>query len=305
MSNIASLQEQIDRTAALLEQYGDPKQNPKRRLTISSLRAHLSELQADLRREKQLRSKEVVSLRISGAWANGTIPLEFLGQLAKHFATTVQQASRFIKTGTHGGPIPSTIRSEVDLRLAGLSAGSTKIFVTGNTAPDIFGRSLLEESLASTFSILNAETPEALIDNASTIGKASVEGLRKMLQGLADENIAIEMEWYEPRGASVKWSANQERILSIETSLARVIAETGKTLEVVGETYELSLQGRIKLRLDDGMILTAIVPTQLAEKVEGFHLRQRVTARIHRETMKNEVTGYTKVSNSLTAIDIV
>ena len=75
------------------------------------------------------------------------------------FSDALHESSYFRKFGRlhKAAPIPSDIISKMDLRLADIAPGSARVFITGKLEADMFGHSLLEDSLTGALDLLMSE----------------------------------------------------------------------------------------------------------------------------------------------------
>ena len=174
MNEIKKIEAQIIEIAKMLEQaeallLAEPN-NFSYQINIDTIKSQISELEKQLQHEKAKRDKEVIEIRLIGKSANGTLPLEVLAKLADGFSGTILNASLFIQFGKKKNKEKiKEVHDIVDLRLAGIATGSTRLFITAKNAPDLFGRSLSEESLNHSFNLLQSQSPEELTDRKSVV----------------------------------------------------------------------------------------------------------------------------------------
>jgi hypothetical protein len=305
---IQRLQNRITEVTAMTEQEqralaADPD-NLALQLSLDSLTEHLSDLQHQLMQEKALREKEVVEIRLKGAKAReGSIPLGILGHIARNLSGGVYAASQLIRSGKELlGRVPPELEKTLDLRLAGLSFGSTRLFITGNNAPDLFGHSLLEDSLESTFGLLNANNPDDLTQTASQIGRRSIHRFNTFLKTLAAADLEAEISWSSPTNRTYTWQGGTEIILRLTNSLDSLTVTQPEILTVTGVLVMLNIRGSFEIMQEEGPAIKGKLPLQLLEQTRQVHVGDVVTAEVEEKTIINQTTGFAKAYYTLVSI---
>lgn len=225
---------------------------------------------------------ELIDLRFLGPRATGSIPLDW-------FIKAVEPLSRAWKLAAHrlrhGGDahrsIGSDIASALNLKLAGLAYGSTRIFVTGNALPDLTGESLLQTTLTQTFKLLNS-TQEEFYDAVDAVGGKSAHQFSEFMKVLDAGGYAAEFTWQSPRGIQ-KWVGNPDEITRIRV-LLDTIREPEEYEEVItGRVAGIADTGRLDLRTDDGKVSIRF-PLKLTDQVQRLTITS--PARIRVKTAK-------------------
>lgn len=297
MTSIAWLEKQISSAENALD--AGSRATPVGRLSAASIEHHLNELRAELRCALEERELEVLDLGLNipqEPAKDSSLPLGLLGDISTHLANTIHYIARFEERGTFGGQIPDEIRSTMDLRLASIQAGgSTHLWITGQTAPDLFGHSLLAESLKTTFEILSSEDPVALIDAASEAGPRSVSSLASLLRSVQRADAGLSLKWESPSGATRRWTGDSAAINRLAESLAALEELPGERIEEVGEIVTLSSRRHFELMVPgEPSPLTARVSQEAKDHLEDFHVGQKVAATLNRKVFKSRATGLQK-----------
>jgi hypothetical protein len=187
MYSIARLEELIQTSENTLIRYNEElASNPNSIFTKGILKnttERLSELRANLAFEKRLRDLEVIDLRLIGKVAQlGRLPLELLGSFSKLLSDTLHEAGRQYQYGNKvGGKYMDEVKQSINLKFERLVPGSTRIIITGNSNPDLFGNSILESALGNTFDILNISDSSDLIPGSEKVGGNSIKKLNDLL----------------------------------------------------------------------------------------------------------------------------
>jgi hypothetical protein len=309
MNIIKNLQSKLEEANEIYSSYESiVKQDPNNfayKLSLSSLKNHISELQEKIKHEKMLRNIEVVEFSLQGTLAKfGSLPLHILGDLSKNLSAAILLASQHIKQGgTTRGKIPKDIINTLDLRLAGISSGSTKVFITGSTSPDLFGNSLLENSLENTFKLLESETPEKLTESVSTMGIRGVNKIKGLLKTLDKSDLEAEMIWSSPSQKNYHWIGKKNVILQMANSLDSIKSTEPELFQITGKFVMGSLKGQFEIENKSGESYRGRFPSELVNDIETLHLGQIVEAKIEKNSIVNESTGQEKINYKLVSFD--
>lgn len=307
METIKTLEAEIAEVSGLIDDFEPPPNLPETlgNLPLAGLRRRLSELQEHLREEKARRDKEVLDVSLSSDPTEaGSIPLGLLGSIGNHLAKALHQTSRFIERGTTGGAVPEEITQRLDLRLAGLRQGSTRLLITGNTAPDLFGRSLLEETLSNAFELLNAASTDELTDAVAAVGEPGTNAFRELMKDLAGAGCSVEFDWNAPSGKRYRWKGDPDHVQQLAGSLEGFKQEPPETLEIHGETVTLSSKGRFEIRADSGESYPGTIESEdVLKQVEALHIKQSVTAKVRAAKIRNRITGAERITYRLLSVE--
>jgi carbon monoxide dehydrogenase subunit G len=307
MNEIQKIQSQIDAVAEMLLQVENllakEPNNFSHQLSIDSLKAQISGLEKQMMYEKAKRDKEVIEIRLKGRTADGTIPLEVLAKLADGLSGTVLNASYFIQFGQKVKKIKvKEVHDIVNLRLAGISTGSTRLFITANTSPDLFGRSLAEESLKHSFNLLQSESADELTESASKIGKESVRKLYKFITTISNAEMEVDLKWNSPTSENYNWEGNKQTLLRVAQSLTNIQMSDPETIDFSGELIVISLRGTFEIKLDDKRTIRGEFPNNLLEEIKTLTIGSNYAGKMEEQTIVNMATESVKVYYTLISI---
>jgi len=307
-SSISQIQGQLNRASALFEQYqklsaAHPK-NIEYELSLITFEKHIKELQQQIYQEKLLRGKEIIWIRLKGEMAKfGTIPLDVLGELASNISGAILAGSQNLKEGGRlKGKIPKDIIHNLDLRFAGITSGSTCLILTGSLSPDLFGNSLLEDTLENAFGLLNAETPEQLTEIVPKLGVRSIMKINRLLKTLETTGLVTEFRWDSPTDKKIAWHGDEDKIRKLSEALLNIRIEEPQKIEVIGKLIMASLRGQFELETKRGFSYRGSFPSDLSGQVQKLHLGEYCKAAIEKKKIINLVTESEKIVYSL--IDI-
>ena len=243
-------------------------------LSIRSLKSHIEDLSFQLKTAKNQREKEVIELRLIGRDVdNGTIPLDFLANLSKYFSGLITSASAKLKNGKDvSGAISSEITNPLNLRFAEISHGSSRLFITGDTAPDLFGESLLENSLNGLFEILNSDLNSGLSDQVHFMGLRSTHNLAEFLKVLRKRSIELELSWSAPNETKHFWKGRRDKIQSLERLLDGFSASDPVDIRIKGVVELISKSGKLDIRKENDELMKVTYSKKLFDDVRVLRL---------------------------------
>jgi hypothetical protein len=307
MNEIKKIQGQIDAVAEMLSQMENllakEPTNFSHKLGIDSLKSQIAELEKQLMHEKAKRDKEIIEIRLKGRSADGTIPLEVLAKLADGLSGTVLNASYFIQFGKKVKKAKAKeIHDIVNLRLAGISTGSTRLFVTANSSPDLFGRSLAEESLKHSFNLLQSESSDELVESASKIGKESVRKLYTFITAISHADLEVDLNWNSPINDNYSWDGNKQSLLRVAQSLTNIQMNDPETIDFLGELIAISLRGTFEIKLDDKRSIRGEFPNNLLEEIKTLTIGSNYAGKMEKQTIVNMATESEKIYYTLISI---
>ncbi|MFK5926976.1 MAG: hypothetical protein QM483_10130 [Desulfuromusa sp.] len=310
MNNIAYLNKHITELSGLVETTEkyllNAPDNIATRLSLSSLNRKLGEMQLELKQEKERREIEVIEVRLKGAIASfGSIPLRALSEISRHLSDILQANSYKLWKGKEAGSrIPNELIELLDLRLAGIAPGSTKLYISASTNPNLFGQSLIEDSLSGTLRLLNVDKPAELDEALSEYSAKGIRSLSRLLGSLNKNDLEVDMTWNKSSGKAIKWKGTKNKINNLWMTLQQTKFMEPETMSVIGEIITLSSKGRGKLEIrpDNGKDISCVIPSNLAKSIMSLKLGQQVKCHIEKKTYFNESTGFEKSTLSLISI---
>jgi hypothetical protein len=310
MNTVAYLEKSITQVQNLLaegkERLSQAPGSRAMELGLVSLQRRLQKLQHELYQEKSAREIEVIELRLQGSLAKfGSIPLKVLSDLSRFLCDSLQAASYKHWKGEESlRKFPGQLIDLLDLRLAGLAPGSTRLLISGSTNPDLFGQSLLEKTLVATFDLVNSEDPESFTEAVGGLGSRSARHFRQFLKTLHKNHLQMELSWQKPTSELMVWPGSEERINQLWLSLSQTDFIPPERIFLSGEVITLSSKGKGKLeiRTDEGRNFICAISTEAMKEVQRLNLSQRVWCEVEKETIINETTGFEKSFFSLIEI---
>ncbi|SUX45158.1 hypothetical protein [Chryseobacterium indoltheticum] len=276
--------------------------SPILKTQIESLNLEIRNLQNELRKYNEIRNKEVISLRLMGEIAkNGTFPLISVGGITDSFANAIFKTSQYLQYGIKGGKkIEKILNENLDLRLEALGQGSTIFYISAKTNPDLFGNSIIQNSLESTFELLRSEQPHDLIENIENIGINSAKYYKNFFGELLKDNLEIEISWEDYNFETKKWFGTKQKLLQFYNTFDNINTLEPEYLVDDFEIITLSLKNRIEARdIISDKIINIKYSQDFIDLIKTLHVGEVVTLNYSKTTIINEVTKKEKFQFNL------
>ena len=250
---------------------------------LASLNKLRHELEKRLHRAKAERQHEVIGLKLEGArLARGGVPLRLLAKLADRLNSALEQSAwRVWDPEGDAVRIDTSFVRELDLQLADIGTGSTRLAIIGNTAPDLTGVSALETALREVFDVLEADV-DAICDRVHAVGFPAGKSLCDFLTVLERENVTADLTWRAP-DRSYEWHGDGREITRVR-ALLDDIGEPTTTMESFrARITVLSIRNRMEVeQLDTGEKLRLSYHKSLADAVQERRLAEECMLRVEK-----------------------
>ena len=220
---------------------------------------------------------ELLELRFLGPKANGSMSLDAFIKIAEPLSQAWKLAATRLRYGVQVSRARQEVTDTLNLKLAGITSGSTRILLTGNGRADLTGENLLHETLIQTFRLLNANN-EDFYDSIDAIGGRSASYFGYALKAIDTAGFSTEFSW-NTENEKFSWRGLPDDILRIKTLL-----DTVKEPEVYQETINGTVAGildtgRLDIRTVEGKI-TIRYPLKLTEYVQRLSIAKQASIKV-------------------------
>lgn len=247
-------------------------------LAAKNQRTAAESVQHDLVIEDAYDAGELVDLRLLGPSANGSISLDWFLKAMAPLSRSWKLAAARLRYGSDAvRTVGDDITSALNLKLAGIGYGSTRIYVTGNAMPDLTGESLLQATLIQIFNLLNANSDD-FYEAVDAVGGRSAHQLGDFMKELDNGGLAAQFSWHSPRGR-LMWDGRPNEIIRIRALLETIREPERYEERITGRVAGITDTGKLELRTDDGKI-TIRFPLSLTEMVQGLTITSLTTVRV-------------------------
>lgn len=273
-------------------------------LQSKALTNQLEDLQQQLYHENLKREKEIIQIRLIGETTNyGNLPLEYVSGITGNFSKSIINTSHYLKFGKKGGKKRERIiRNTIDLRLEDIGRGSTIFYVSGKTSPDLFGQSILQNSLENTFGLFNSQSEDEMSESIANVGENSLKFISKFLTELTKDDLECDLKWNSPDDREYIWEGKKDNILSLYNSINQMVISEPVELEFEGELITISAKGKFEILTSENQRLYGSFSNDLLEKMQEFHIRDYCQGIITKTVIYNPLTDKEKVEYNLTEI---
>lgn len=309
MSNIQRIKGSIEQLTQLIDSIdAEIKVSPDNfalDLKRNSYQNQIEDLQHQLYQENIKREKEIIQIRLIGNSASfGTLPLSIVGGITTNISHSIQNTSKYIQFGKKGGKkVDRIIKETIDLRLENIGRGSTIFYVSGQTSPNLFGESILQNSLENTLNFFNSETPDEVTSNIANVGGKSLKFISRFLKELTDDDLECDLKWNSPDDKEFIWHGKKERILSLYNTINKMEISEPEDIDFEGELITISAKGKFEIETLDKRRLFGTFSIDLLEKMKEFHIRDYCKGIITKTTIYNPLTDKEKIEYNLTHIE--
>lgn len=245
-----------------------------------SLDSHLSDLRAEqLAIENKHPLQDIMELRLKGVLVDlGSIPLEILSIISGNLAALVQKAVHRIGSGKDSRRVPNDVKNSLNLRLADLGPGSTKLGVTFSTGACELVETVSSQAVKEIFSLLEAADEETFMAKISEIGSNSTINLKNIIDECERNSLNFDLTWIGPLSDGTKHvSINSDGIHRLTNRLAMTKISKLPDEIISGELAVLSMYGKLEIASDNGKIKASYPIDMLQDIQSRYKVGERIT----------------------------
>lgn len=246
----ALLQDQHARAVARLA--GNPNDRLAS-LLVKNREQALADLQAEKRQEEARKLGELVELRLHGPRVDrGAIPLDAFLKVTAPLLRAMRAIAERQRYGTAvlSQRVKKLTADSLNLKLAGVGVGSTRLMLTGSGVADTAsGESLLHLTLDRMLTLLNAPS-EGFFEAIDVVGVQAAKALGEFAGAIESAGMAAEITW--PFGDKpLHWEGRSDELVRIKTLLEQIDKPEEHEIELEGEVAGILDTGRLQLRVND------------------------------------------------------
>lgn len=229
---------------------------------------------------------ELMDLRFIGPRANGSISLDTFIKIADPLSKAWRAAAYRIRHGVSDGRVNKEISDTLNLKLAGIAGGSTRILITGSSVPDLSGESLLQSTLQQTFRLLTSKN-EDFYDAVDAVGSKAANYFGDAMKEIDSAGMSAEFTWHA-QPEKYTWQGSSTEIERIKSLIAAVAVPTSYEEEITGNVSSIADTGKLELRTAEGKVLVRF-PLDLTDKVQQLSIAKHTRLRVSTTKYWNEV----------------
>lgn len=275
------------------------------KIIFDSMDSHLSELMAkQVEADNRHPLVDFLELRLKGSEVDyGTVPLEILGVIATNLAALIQRATHKITSGKDSQKVPHDIKSSLNLRLADLSPGSTKLGVTFSTGLAELVETIPSKAVKEIFELLLSQDDTNFMNHVAEIGFNSTLSLKKIIDECDKHHLTFDANWAGPFSDGLRSaSIDSNRIKYLVSRLASTTSSNPVTAKMTGELVLLSKYGKLELNVD-GERIRANYPLEMLDSIQSKHkVGQAISLMIETVEIHNDRIGLNRKNHSVKSV---
>jgi hypothetical protein len=201
-------------------------------------------------------------------------------------------ALRLIRGGVDRKRVPEDLYDELDLRLAAVLPGSSRLVITTAAHRDLLDDGLAKGSLERVFRVLESEgRGSEFLEAITDLGPSSARRLRELLHLVRASSAELDLYWRYAGQTVRRWNGTDTALASVAHALDVTELHALDEVFLAGVIELLSKRERIHLRTEEGRNIRVLFPKRLLAKVSELHLDQHVRLRCSVTETLNPFTG--------------
>ncbi len=179
----------------------------------------------------------------------------------------------------------------------------TIFYVSAKTSPDIFGKSLIQNSLENTFELFASNNEIELMENIEKVGVKNSKYFSNFLDELVKDDLEIELTWENPDYETREWIGNKDKILMFTNTFKNIEITEPETISFKAELITLSLKNIIEIKdIDSGQIFSVKCTSLFTKILKELHIGEHRDLTISKITIINTVSQKEKIEYNLVEI---
>ncbi len=255
-------------------------------LAAKNQRDAAQEIQREISLAEAEEIGELIDLRFIGPKADGSIPLDIFFKIAEPLSHAWKLAAFRLRNGQEAGRLDNSISDTLNLRLAGMAYGSTRILVTGNAQPDLTGISLLQATLDQTFRLLLSKNDD-FFDAVDAVGGRAAQKIGESIKAIDNAGLSAVFSWTSPKKRLV-WEGYSGEVNRIRSLIETIQEPEEYTEELSGVVSGISDSGRLEIRTSEGKIQIRF-PLKMTDKIRHLTITKPTTLSVKTSRYWNAV----------------
>ena len=264
------------------------------KLASQSMASHIDDLTQQLTLCDDKPVLEVVEFRLLATrLRDGSVPLRLIAKAAEEIRQMIGYAAlRLIHGGRKRKRVPDNLYDDLDLRLAAVLPGSSRLVITTSAQRDLFDDGLSKGVLDRIFAVLESRGKgESFLESVTDLGPASARHLRDLLRLIRASSTQLKLSWRYSGSTVREWDGNDNAMLDVTLALGATEIAAQEDIVLEGIVELLSKRERVHLLTNYGEAVRILFPKRLLQDVSLLHLDQRVTLRCTVTETENPLTG--------------
>jgi hypothetical protein len=263
-------------------------------LASQSIASHIDDLSQQIALLEDRPILELLEFRLKASrFQDGSVPLRLVAKAADEIRQMLGYAAlRLSRGGVDRKRVPEQLYDDLDLRLAAILPGSSRLVITTAAHRDLFDDGLAKNSLDRIFRVLESRGEgEEFLEAVTDLGRSSARRMRYFLHLVRASAAELELSWRYSGQLVRRWDGSDKELTAVTHALD--VTELNSREEVVleGVIELLSKRERIHLLTDTYRTIRVLFPKRLLPRVSELHLDQHVRLRCSVTETSNPFTG--------------
>ena len=263
-------------------------------LACQSMASHIDDLSQQLVLLQDRPILELVEFRLkANRFQDGSVPLRFVARAADEIRQMLGYAAlRLSRGGLDRKRVPDELYDELDLRLAAILPGSSRLVITTAARRDLFDDGLAKNSLDRVFRVLESRGEGTeFLEAVTDIGPSSARRMREFLHLVRGASSEIELSWRYSGETVRRWDGTDIVLSAVTHALDVTELNSREEIVLEGVIELLSKRERIHLLTSSQKTIRVLYPKRLLPRVSELHLDQQVRLRCSVTETSNPFTG--------------
>jgi hypothetical protein len=263
-------------------------------LASQSIASHIDDLSLQIALQNALPIIELIEFRFKAKnLQDGSVPLRLVAKASEEIRQMLGYAAiRLSCGGINRKRVPKELFNDLDLRLAAVLPGSSRLLITTAANRDLFNDGLAKNSLERVFRVLESGGEgQEFLEAVTDLGPESARRMRHFLHLVRDTSAELELSWRYSGEIERRWNGTKEALNIVTHALDETELSSREEIVLEGSIELLSKRERIHLRASNEKIIRILFPKRLLESVSELHLDQYIKLRCSVTETSNPFTG--------------
>lgn len=263
-------------------------------LASQSMASHIDDLSQQLALLQDRPILELVEFRLkANRFQDGSVPLRLVARAADEIRQMLGYAAlRLSRGGLDRKRVPDELYDELDLRLAAILPGSSRLVITTAAHRDLFDDGLAKNSLDRVFRVLESRGEGTeFLEAVTDLGPSSARRMREFLHLVRGASAELELSWRYSGETVRRWDGTDIALSAVTHALDVTELNSREELVLEGVIELLSKRERIHLLTASQKTIRILFPKRLLPRVSELHLDQQVRLLCSVTETSNPFTG--------------
>lgn len=263
-------------------------------LASQSIASHIDDLSQQMVLLEDRPILELIEFRLkANRFQDGSVPLDLVAKAIDEIRQMFGYAAlRLSRGGLDRKRIPNELYDELDLRLATILPGSSRLLITTAAHRDLFDDGLAKNSIDRIFRVLESGgNGQEFLEAVTDLGPSSARRMRYFLHLVRQNSAELELSWRYAGETVRRWDGTENALSAVTHALDVTELNSREELVIEGVVELLSKRERIHLRTDSTKTIRILFPKRLLPRVSELHLDQHVRLHCSVTETNNPFTG--------------